>query len=428
VIAGSPPRRSRGATWIAVCSVALLVAVVVGVAIRTVNTLEIPGRPELPRYGMQDFRDAIYYPIRTLLEGGNPYSPSDLRGRYATYTVLPLISPLTFIVHLPFAFMSQRTGEAVHFALSTFLTVLLAYLCIRWAGVTPTVTDVAAFGAILVASRPGQTNIYFGQCAAYMVIATLAAFHYRRRRPGLAIPCMALATMKPTFGVPLAVFLLADGAVRVAIVGGLIGTAAGLLAGSVAVRNAGGLAPFVASLRDNLGEWTNFQEASGATGIYSVDAVALFDRIRDLPPVVEAIMSAAILGVGALAVARLRGRDSAALLAASVVSLTTLVFTHHQIYDALLVALPLVAFASGQVSTPAGPIGPWLRWGLVALLSVPLASYLGTYQAMTAFGITGAARLVAVSAAGAAVLMAWLAVVALAFGESSGKVALAERT
>ena len=51
-------------TILATVALVLIVALVVG---RTIARLEIPGHPELPRYGMQDFRDSIYYPVRTLL-------------------------------------------------------------------------------------------------------------------------------------------------------------------------------------------------------------------------------------------------------------------------------------------------------------------------------------------------------------------------
>ena len=67
-------------TILATVALVLIVALVVG---RTIARLEIPGHPELPRYGMQDFRDSIYYPVRTLLAGANPYSPSAIRERFA---------------------------------------------------------------------------------------------------------------------------------------------------------------------------------------------------------------------------------------------------------------------------------------------------------------------------------------------------------
>jgi hypothetical protein len=402
----------RWEAWLALAAFCLITGIV---AARTYERLEVPGHPELPSYGMQDFRDSIYYPVRTLLEGDNPYSPSAVRRHYAPGSIFPLYTPMHFALHLPYGFLSQRTAELVHFGLTTVLTVILAFVCLRLCDLPATVATVFGLATFLVGTRAGYLHLYFGQVTAYLVLATYGALRFGRTRPELAALCFALTCIKPTFGVPLGVLLLASGAGRAAVLGGTLALVASLIPGAFVLRAAGGIAPFVASLRENVAGWSGLQESSGATGIYSVDTIAFVDRLYEIPPTLEVLLSLAILGLGTAAVTRaMRTAPRAPLLAESVACLTMLTFTHHQFYDILLLALPATALASGRLPLAAGPAGRWWRWGLVALLAIGAFNHLSSYEVLDGFGIVGPARLAVVSATGAAITITFLVLVALA--------------
>ena len=300
------PASSRAPTahwtpWVAVASFVLITAII---GHRTWQRLEVPGQPELPLYGMQDFRDTIYYPVHTLLLGDNPYSPSATRRHHAPGSVFPLYTPIHFAVHLPYGFLSQRTAELVHFVLVTMLTVAIGFACLRLCHVPTTITNVFGFATFLLASKAGYQGLFFGQVATYLVLATYAALRFARTQPWLAGACLALTCLKPTFGLPLAVMLLASGAFTAVAIGAVLATATSFLMGAFVWRAAGGWQSLLAALRENVASWSNLPEARGGTGISSVDTVALLDRWWNLPAALEVVVSATVLTLGAVAVAR----------------------------------------------------------------------------------------------------------------------------
>src|SRR5262245_8120503 len=95
-------------TTIAAVAFALAAAAAGG---RTLASLNVAGRPDIPRYGMHDFRDAIYYPAVALLDGRNPYDVPDYTGRYPVARKFPLFSPMTLLVYAPLALLSPDAAS-----------------------------------------------------------------------------------------------------------------------------------------------------------------------------------------------------------------------------------------------------------------------------------------------------------------------------
>jgi hypothetical protein len=391
----------HAATILATAALALIVVLVVG---RTIAHLEIPGHPEVPRYGMQDFRDSIYYPVRTLLDGANPYSPAAVRQRFATGSVFPLYTPIHFAVHWPYGFMTQRTAEAVHLIAAVGFTLALAVACILLCDVRPALATVFGLAAVLFASRPGYMNVFQGQTAAYLVLATYGALRFGRSRPGLAAACFALTCLKPTFGLPLGVLLVGLGALAVS---GVIGTRL--------VQSAGGWDAFLESLRENVGGWHGLQEARGATGILSIDTIALIDRVHDVSPLTELVIGIVILSIGVAAVAYAsRSATTSPLLVECTAAVTMLTFAHHQYYDVLLLALPLTALASRRLVLPDDPHGG-RRIVLLALLAIAFFNHAASYTVLDGLGIAGAGRTLIVNTTAAAITVTFVVLVWAAF-------------
>jgi hypothetical protein len=394
----------------------VLVAALIGV--RTARNLEIPGQPDLPNYGMQDFRDAIYYPVRTLLDGDNPYSPSAIRRHYAPSAVFPLYTPVTLVVHLPFGFLAQRPAEVLDFFVNLAATLLLAFVSLRLCGFHPAPGTVFGVGALILVSRPGHMNLYIGECAAYVVVAMYLAFRYASTRPLRAAACLAFASLKPTFVVPLAILMVAKGGTRAV----LVGTAASVLVSvamvHVLAHAAGGIAGFLDSMRENVSLWSAQPDAL-ASSPFPVDAIAFVQRLlgETLPVGAQLAMSAGIVSLGALAVARMSREDgaSAALFADAIMCVTALTCTHHQIYEGLILTLPIVGLASGRLELPSRPFGRRVGSVLLVLLAVAPVNYLATYGAIGRLALTGLPWLVITSANGAALLLAFLVLLVLAF-------------
>ncbi|MFQ5666145.1 MAG: glycosyltransferase family 87 protein [Candidatus Binatia bacterium] len=391
-------------------AIAGFVCVVSALSYRAITNLNVPGHPHDAHWALQDFRDAVYYPVVSLLAGHNPYDAAAYTRTYPVRSSFPLYSPLTLLIHLPFGLLPYRTAEAVYYALTLVLTVVLARLTLNACGLASTPARVLGLAALLLISRPGQMNLLGGQTTVAVVIGAYAALHLARTRPWLAGLGLALSTLKPTFGLPLTVLLLARRDIRPVRIGWTIG---GILAGGVVavlVHNAGGVEPFLASLGVNSSAFLVNPANQTTSSISRLDALALLGRLLGRTPAlaVQLAVGLGILGLGAFVVHRLadNGRDERAQhLSAAVVCLTVLTCTYHQAYDLLLLAWPVTALAAGRWKPRPRERGMW-RWTLLALLAFPAGNYLTSATVIDTIGITGIWWTAVASLNGAALLAA----------------------
>jgi hypothetical protein len=408
---------ARFATWTAI---ALFVAVACAVAVRTGVRLTTVGEPQA--WGLQDFNDAVYQPGRALIEGVNPYDADAFPRAFPVRYPFPLYLPAMLAVHLPFAFVPFRLAGASYFVATLALVPCLALLALRSSGGRASAAASFGLGFLILVGRPGSWTLFIGQCTVPMVIATDLAFFCGRRRPGLGAVGVALAALKPTFGVPLTVLLLARGEWAM-VARGL--AAAGVVSLAVAAQichATGGAVPFLHSLAANYAGFGELAEVNPAESAYRLDLVALIGRTlgRPLPPVLEIGLFVAVLGVAALGVRRLardRDRLRAGRLAAALGSVAILLCTYHQAYDALLLTAPLVALAVGRWA-PLRLTTPRRRAVLLSLLAIPVVNYLDTHAAMDFLGIRGLGVVANASVNGLALLAAFGVLAALTLRRS----------
>ena len=389
-------------TRLAFCALAF-VAVASFTAVRTVKHLNVPGDPQSPSYGLQDFRDAIYFPVVALLDGHNPYDVRDYLSRYPVGNKFPLYAPMALGLYLPFGLASQDHAGFAFLALNVPLTLVLAYCALRIGGASPDMPAVLGVGALLLASHPGHMSAFIGQATTYVVTGVYLAFLYARRRPWAAAFALALACLKPTFGVPAALLLLARGDVGVVMRGAVVAAAASAVVSVALVRAAGGLAAFVGSLWGNYALW-NQTFVSSAESVFRIDALAFVGRLlrRNLTAPEDLVITTTILGLGALAVHRVARAQAERgdVLVTCVAATTILAATYHQVYDALILAALAVALAATNV---------WRgfeRVALAVLIAVPAVNYVATDSFVERFDVKGAAWVAIGSMNGAALLIA----------------------
>lgn len=401
---------------LAVCAVAVGV-----VSLRVWTHRNVPGEPHVPRYALQDFRDAVYYPARAFLDGRNPYDQPRYVAAYPVADGLALYSPLTLLLHAPLAWLPYRAAELAYYVATVAATIALGWLALVLCGVPVTVARVAGLGAVLVASRPGHWNLFNGQVTLQAVVPTILALWWARDRPLLAAAAFAVTTFKPTYGLPLAALLLARGDWRPVVIGGVV---AGALTALVLVRlvgAAGGVGPFVASIESSY-------EARGAErrkqpehSPFRVDVVALAGRMLGRSPgnAETLVLTLATLGLGALGVRRVRddGTRAARAHATAIACLAVVACAYHQQYDLPILALPLVALVWGAGAWP-WRAAPGLRAAALALVALPLANYLASETGITTLGLSPSALLWA-SSANAVALLALLALYVVTAGTPS---------
>ncbi len=407
--------RPRGRRWLVPFALFLLAATMI--TLRTARHLNVAGRPDLPGYGLHDFRDVLYYPAVAVLDGHNPYDAASFRSTYPVARPLAPYAPTMLLLHLPFGLLPYRLAEWTHFAMNLTLILCLAYVCLDACGLPAVPATTFGLGALILLGRPAHMTLYIGQCAAYLVLATYLALLLAERRPLLAGLALAVACAKPTFGLPLCVVLLVRGD-RAPLVWGL-GIAAVLAGVMVAVLApaAGGVLPLLVSIRESYARLMQDPSANAASSIIRLDAVALAGRL--FGPTAEGAATLAFLGIGAAAVWRImqRGGADGRLRSACVACVMILACMYHQSYDGLLLTLPVVALASGRLGRGAAP--PARALALFAM-AVPLINYLATDTVVDALRVGAAGRALIGSVNGTALLVAFVALVLVTVRASDG--------
>lgn len=384
-----------------VAALAAFAAIAAALAWRAAGLRGEPGNPYADGWALQDFRDAVYWPVRALAAGDNPYDMPAYFARYPVGQEFPLFAPHHLLVHAPWAALPFGVAEQVYFLTTLALTLAFAWLSLRVNARPATLAAVCGLGALILLSRPGHMNLLLGQVALPVAIGCTAAVVLARTRPRLAALGFAVACLKPNFGAPLAVLLLARGDRRVVAGGLALACAASLPVLAVLIANAGGVQPLLAAVLANQASSAATTEIGPTSGWARVDAWALAVRLApELPIAAQAPFGLAVLLLAALAVRRRAARavDAAPDLTL-LIALAVLASVYHQPYDLLLLVPPLVGLvAARRDGRPAAVPAPLL---LAAMLAVPMMNYAVSWPVMRALGGESLAwRLVAALNAG----------------------------
>lgn len=368
---------ARRETIVAVAALAGALAIV---SWRTRHDLNVPNAPQLPRYAMQDFRDVAYYPAVAFLAGDNPYDRPRYRARYPVGQDMALYSPLLMVLHAPLATLPYRTAELVYYLAAVALTIALAALSLSYAGARATIARVAWLSAVLVLSRPGHWNLFAGQVTLQAVLPTMIALWYGDDRPWLAGVALAIATFKPTYGLPLAVLLLARGAWRAVAIGAAVATVVTAIALTVLVAAAGSPRGFVDSIASTYAARATVPRKLEQSPT-RVDVVAGIARVFGRAPgdATTLALTLGVLGFAAVGVRRLArvGRPDAHTLATSLACVAIVACAYHHQYDLLMLALPLAILVWRPDAVPWRE-EPALRAAALAVVALLLVNYLSS--------------------------------------------------
>jgi len=283
--------------------------------------------------------------------------------------------------------------------------LVLAWAVLRLSGSRPAGSAVLAVGGILLLSRPGHWNLLSGQVTLIVVLATYAALSFARRTPQLAGLGLALALLKPSFGVPLVPILLARGAGRAVAWGLGMAAALNVPVLIVLVRREGGLEAFLTTVAQSYRAFSSYPDTDAIQGIWRVDLAACISRLLNYPlegsPAL--LLGAAVLVPVILMSSRLaKSEDShQKRILDGLVCCAVLLSVFHQAYDLLLLALPaagLVYAAHGRWPPRATHIAQALLFAVLSL------NYLATQSALAALQLPPGYERIVVSANGLALL------------------------
>ncbi len=273
------------------------------------------------------------------------------------------------------------TAEILYWVFNMGLMVFYAYLLLRLCAQRVVASYVMALATVLLLSRPGNANLYFGNVALPMALATIGSWWLAERRPWVSGLLLAVACIKPTFGGPLLVLLLLRGSYRAALIGLALAATANLAVVATLLPQL--LDPnYLPQMLAANQTATEINEAvdpllSGSR----VDLLMVIERLigRHLPSAGRYAVTFAMLIVAGLAIRRLKrcagGVDRRAeLYSLGLALLTIALCIYHNIYDALLIA-PTVVAAFANLSKGEVDIRRGVRWLPLALLLVPAVNY-----------------------------------------------------
>jgi len=126
----------------------------------------------------------VYYPVRAMLSGVNPYYTTSYLEAFPVRVVFPLYSPGVLLVNLPFGLLPCELSAIVFFTASVALIPVLAILILSVAGLAPGLASTVWLSVFIAAGRPLYANLTLGQTALPIAVGIVLALHFARRRPG----------------------------------------------------------------------------------------------------------------------------------------------------------------------------------------------------------------------------------------------------
>ncbi|MDQ3405909.1 MAG: glycosyltransferase 87 family protein [Actinomycetota bacterium] len=366
---------------------------------------------------MQDFRDALYFPIREFLGGGNPYDPAAMFAHWPVRQDFNLYQPYHLVLHLPFALPGYRVGAVAFAVVSLLLLVLLAFMAasrVRLRVPFPILVGTGGLAALLLTSQVGKAQLYVGQVNPLVAAGAAGALMLRGSHPRWAAVALAVAWLKPQFGLPLAVLLFARGSRRVVLTGTAIAAAASLPVVVLLTLRGGGIGAFLDVIAANLdhARSTSYGAVDSLTA-QRIDLPAVLFRVTGwVAPAAELIALVVVLAASAVLVRRLDrvGAPDTSAIADLLTGLAVVVAVVHQPGDVLITFPSMAVAAAVWWQRRSQPGWRPLGWTIL-VLAVPYA-HLHVVDSLIA-SVLGARAAVTVD--GVAVVMCWIIVLGFAY-------------
>jgi hypothetical protein len=387
--------------------------------------MNVPGTVNYWEWALGDFRDNVYYPVRSFLDQGNPYDRGTYLGDYPVRVRFPPYTPLHLLVHLPFGLLPHVAAQLLYFAFSIALIFALSLLSLRMCGRSPTITSTFGLAALILVSRPGHWSLMLGQTTLEYAIAVFLALGFGARSAWVSSVALGFASMKPTIGIPLALLMLCQRYSRPVVVGAAVAVVATLLPTIVLVRSAGDVHTLVGSYLDSVSVFEDDPSASPLFSPSRIDSIALVSRLMGAPigVVVQVGWFILVMAAACAAVRRVRristGRE-VDLYCIAVACLAILISLYQQSYSAILLAAPLTALIVDCWAPRQIRVARSFRPALIVLLAVPVLNHLIAARVLNSLEVRewwGLYNTV-VSANGLALLLAFALYVGLAFSRS----------
>ena len=388
--------KTRPFHWISVFGPLLFVAAIATIVVRADLKHSEPGEIVDSRYdsnqGYRDFHNAIYFPVRALITGVNPYS-AEYQNYHPDGLGFPPFAPSSVLLHAPLGFLTVGAAEVAYLIINICLLIFICWFSVRKTSYPYAVGAIFLMAALMVISRPGLLNFFGLQMTLLLIVGTLLALEYSESNPVLSGFGLLLACCKPTYVIPLGIMMLFRRNFSAFAIGVLLCAMANAGAVWMIASQNGGVENFV---EDVDGVYSSalsdpVETPKVRTSWSRLDAYSVVARWLDVSDIenLNFMIPMGVLAVGAM-IALMEidpnhrtGVNSRTGLLAILVMLTSI---YHQPYDALVLWIPLAAFFLGDLKVIEG-FSSLSRFLLVMLLMIPMVNFVSTKLFLDRMGI-----------------------------------------
>lgn len=371
---------NRFATPVALIALVFLVLGVVFAFGRAYR--DYSGQDENFNWNARGFSDlhSCYIYAKTFRNGLSPYEIQDDPEFAATRPSAPF-SPAIFYLLWPVSCLSMARADVVFSVLNMGMLSLISYWVFRFSNQRFRWHLWIAVLGFIVFSRPGHITLYTGYFTPVLVIGTLMAFHFARPTPWLAAVGVLLASIKPTYFIPLVILLLFRKNFKAALYGTALSIAVAV-AGLFWLATDSSVVEVVDSVLVGQAAFDDDPTEFPVNTWTRVDVMGMIAKAVDWIPDKKVYLGCMVLlllppGIVIWRVADSERNSGAMGLSALISMLALLVTIYHHSYDCLLIipaTLAMLLFGRTtmmELHTPARRI-------VVALLLVPSLNYFST--------------------------------------------------
>lgn len=338
--------------------------------------------------GHSDFHNGIYLPSQAFIAGVNPFS-KDAVEQYLMTRACPPYSPVTFMLHSPFALFNVYAADVLFYLYNLGLALLLGYCGITMSGGRFRWFAFFALGCLVLISRPGHITLFTGYFTLELVLGTIVALHFAKTKPMLSGLGMLLASSKPTYIVPLVFMMMWRKNYKATIIGCIL--CGVFAAGGIAwLSYHSSLDSVIAGIQqgqdDHIEDVTEYPINTWTR----IDLLGMFAKTINWNPATKIYLIAMffLMIIPGLAVARathLESNTGGCGLTAWIVVLSMLVCLYHHSYDCLLLVAPWIGVTFfGRQTLP--ELGSFARRTIALLTAIPAGNYLSTQTARDRLG------------------------------------------
>jgi len=200
---------SAGAVVIGLLGVVFFLLACFFVGSRAYLQQQLPGKvaDQGPRTGFKTFQDEIYFPVRAMITGVNPYT-DDYQDFHPDQFSAAATSPTTLALATPLGFISVLESQWTYLLLCFLMSIVTAWIIFCSGGIRVRFPIALIVAGLMIICPPGMSELLGVGLVFPVVLGFAMALEYARRNRLIAGLGFLITTCSLVFAVPLAALMV----------------------------------------------------------------------------------------------------------------------------------------------------------------------------------------------------------------------------